>query len=357
MPQPQRSSRNKKIEPLSWEVAAQSPALKGMTSFLDIPAEDIRAGRYVGALVGEIGTAKESAPGVVKTAGNEAIPGDETSPEGITLARVAVPVTMIRTIPVPPRAHSFTTEPRVSPALDSPIKDTATSGLASGPAVKVTPARVTATANISRPEYDSPTVHEKYPGGETYTGNASGHEPRQVTPGRGRSKVRRCVLAQDGHSLGEEAIYQVMWRAGRPESQDPNASRTIRIGAADIGFKVNMAKKNVRQNVSRLYEKLALEILEDFETMSSQPRLYRVFSYRQILERRRAVGMEFVLRNKGVVFCTSDGEDIVTSPAYVSTPGDETSIRPAPPKKRRVPMPPPIAPPCAPSLRHCMRPG
>jgi hypothetical protein len=96
-----------------------------------------------------------------------------------------------------------------------------------------------------------------------------------------------------------------------------------------------MAKKNVRQNISRLFEKLALEILEDFETMNSQARLYRVYSYKQILERRRAVGMEYILRNKGVVFCTQDGRELVSSPAYVSSPGDRTSIRPAPPKRAR----------------------
>jgi len=157
-----------------------------------------------------------------------------------------------------------------------------------------------------------------------------------LTPGRGRSKIRRCVLAQDGHSLGEEAIYQALWRTGRPEiTSDPNSARTIRIGAAELGYKVNMAKKNVRQNISRLFEKLALEILEDFETMNSQARLYRVFSYKQILERRRAVGMEYVLRNKGVVFCSQDGREPVSSPAYVSSPGDRTSIRPAPPKRAR----------------------
>ena len=144
------------------------------------------------------------------------------------------------------------------------------------------------------------------------------------------------MLAQDGHSLGEEAIYQALWRAGRPESpNDPQSPRTIRIGAAELGYKVNMAKKNVRQNISRLFEKLALEILENFETMNSQARLYRVFSYKQILERRRAVGMEYILRNKGVVFCTQDGRELVSSPAYVSSPGDKTSIRPAPPKRAR----------------------
>jgi len=110
-----------------------------------------------------------------------------------------------------------------------------------------------------------------------------------------------------------------------------------------------MAKKNVRQNIARLFEKLALEILEDFETISSQARLYRVFSYKQILERRRAAGLEYVLRNKGVVFCTPNGKSLVSSPAYEITPGDETSIRPAPPKKRR-PSLYPVSGPSVPSL-------
>jgi len=182
--------------------------------------------------------------------------------------------------------------------------------------------------------------YETYPDVRNRLSLAAAKYPNdKVTPGRGRSKVRKCVLAQDGHSLGEEAIYQVMWRSGRPENSDPNGSRTVRIGAADLGYKVNMAKKNVRQNISRLFEKLAVEIIEDFETMSSQARMYRVYSYKQILERRRAAGLEYVLRNKGVVFCSSNGEEIVASPAYVLTPGDETSIKPAPPKKRRVSLP------------------
>lgn len=340
MPQPQRSSRNKKIEPLNWEVAAQSPALKGMTSFLDIPAQDIRSGRYIGALAIHSSPAADTAPEDVID------PGDETHPANATVT-VGGPASQpnIRTMPSP----TFTQVSNAAAPVDGSLQTTERSVLPQvvdgTPAGKAQPAKIALQANVM---YSGPNKGPKHflsPGDETYPAVESGIGwPHAVTPGRGRSKVRRCVLAQDGHSLGEEAIYQVMWRSGRPESADPNASRTIRIGAADIGFKVNMAKKNVRQNVSRLYDKLALEIMEDFETMSSQPRLYRIFSYKQILERRRAVGMEFVLRNKGVVFCTPDGEELVKSPAYVCHPGDETSIRPAPPKKRRAPLPPSVAP-------------
>jgi len=165
------------------------------------------------------------------------------------------------------------------------------------------------------------------------------HTPAAVSvplvPGIGRSKIRKCVLAQDAHSLGEEAIYQILWRSGTPETEDPNGARVISIGAADIGMRANMAKKNVRQNISRLYEKLAIEIIEDFETVSSKPRRYRVYSSKQILERRRAADLEYVLRNKGVVFCSASGAEIKALPVDQKAPGDETSIRPALSKRQR----------------------
>ena len=431
MSQPQRSSRNKKIEPLSWEDAAQSPALKGMTSFLDIPAEDIRSGRYssgtvpapgfeavvVGAvltpgddtcpvhveefstspvvmplahhftersaaylttpgddthpghfrgeaaattpLISELEPCERTpgplvAPGDETLLGRETVPGRATRWSSDTSLPVAFPMQKVHEMPArvqAPRAHlprprapevvSVQADSQLEPELNASRGAAPTS---SGGAYRPNPTQH--TADVSSPGPAQTAAHLRTPGDETLPGDSTSQHNavNLLTPGRGRSKVRRCVLAQDGHSLGEEAIYQVLWRTGRPESADPNASRTIRIGAADIGYKVNMAKKNVRQNISRLYEKLAIEVLEDFETMSSLARLYRVYSYKQILERRRTVGMEFVLRNKGVVFCTADGAELVASPAYVSYPGDGTFIRPAPPKRRRAPLPPPIAP-------------
>lgn len=302
-----KSARNRKIEPLSWQTAAQSPALKGMTSFLDISPEDVRDNNF-----------KRFGPRVVaeaeKGTENPPCPGDETYPA------VVKPPLNISQPHGPQKTLKLNNVPRSSIL------------------VKRIPGLLSASEAVNRPEYVLTPGDETSTECETSTPFVSSKlaHDESLIPGRGRSKIKRCVLAQDGHSLGEEAIYQAMWRTGRPESSDPNGSRSIRIGAAEIGYKVNMAKKNVRQNISRLFEKLALEILEDFETMNSQARLYRIFSYKQILERRRAVGMEFVLRNKGVVFCSATGAEMLSSPAYVSSPGNVTTIRPAPPKKRRV---------------------
>lgn len=280
---------------------AQAPALKGSVSFLDITPSDVQSG-FARFGVESATTLR----GDEKGTDNQTTPGDETDPEYNTIAVSADPSRHANVTPISKKQINTVTASR------HPQRDQV----------------VTSQGDVSSPgPVTSPVL-------ETYI-----DEPEsRLTPGRGRSKVRRCVLAQDGHSLGEEAIYQVLWRSGRQEGADPNGSRAIRMGAADIGFKVNMAKKNVRQNISKLFEKLALEILEDFETMSSQARLYRVYSYKQILERRRAAGLEYVLRNKGVVFCSKDGVGLVSSPAYVTTPGDE-SIKPAAPKKRRLPVP------------------
>jgi hypothetical protein len=44
--QSKQSSRNRKIEPLNWAETANSPALKGMMSFLDITSEEVRSGHF-----------------------------------------------------------------------------------------------------------------------------------------------------------------------------------------------------------------------------------------------------------------------------------------------------------------------
>jgi hypothetical protein len=252
-----RSARRHKIEPLNYAEAALAPALKGMTSFLDVRAEDVRNGTL-------------QKVGLQRTAIIDAPCGNQISPEGVsTPGDVSIP------------ARETYVEGDASAATMSPSAKRHLSVVTPISAKKEITSEQVSENEISPGELSSPRSLI-CPGDETYPGYESSMlapvSDVGLTPGRGRSKIRRCVLAQDGHSLGEEAIYQVLWRAGRPENSDPNGSRTIRIGAAEVGCKINMAKKNVRQNISRLFEKLALEILEDFETMSSQARLYRIYS-------------------------------------------------------------------------------
>ena len=334
--QRRRSSRHK-IEPLNYAEAALSPALKGMTSFLDVSPENVRNQDFhsFGPTAEPLSPAAETSSTPVTYPGDETIPAGKLSQTSLPRARTVTPITAKRPTAVEtgPRDKG-SPDHAITPQGETYLGDSMTLGSVSTPGDETYAEGITYSGAISPPADVLASARESF---DTIHSD-------DLTPGRGRSKIRRCVLAQDGHSLGEEAIYQVLWRTGRAENSDPNGSRTNRMGAADIGFKVNMAKKNVRQNISRLFEKLALEILEDFETMNSQARLYRVYSYKQILERRRAAGLEYVLRNKGVVFCSQDGTELVSSPAYVSSPGGKTSIKPAPPKKKRRAVAPPEPP-------------
>jgi hypothetical protein len=151
---------------------------------------------------------------------------------------------------------------------------------------------------------------EREPGAKRDTG-ASPHAipspslPRARTAAaeNGRFRVRRAVLAQDGHSSGEEVLYQSLWnsRYARPEAKD---TRLVTIGWKAMAKLARMTPRNTRRNCQSLIEKLAVEQLSEENSRESIGRTYRLFSYKAILERRRAAGMEWITRSRGVAFVT-----------------------------------------------------
>jgi len=144
------------------------------------------------------------------------------------------------------------------------------------------------------------------PGAKRDTGGgyqgAGASLPRAPAVGEnGRFRVRRAVLAQDGHSSGEEVLYQSLWnsRYARPEAKD---TRLVTIGWKAMAKLARMTPRNTRRNCQSLIDKLAVEQLSEENSRESIGRTYRLFSYKAILERRRAAGMEWITRSRGVVF-------------------------------------------------------
>ena len=123
-------------------------------------------------------------------------------------------------------------------------------------------------------------------------------------------KIRKCVLAQDAHSQGEDALFSAMWSAAKPDPADPTGSRTLRIGYAELAQKSRMHRSNVRINIGGLRAKLAIEVLDEHDSRDVTPRTYRLYSFKEILERRRVAGLEYVIRKKSVVFVTETGEPL-----------------------------------------------
>ena len=140
------------------------------------------------------------------------------------------------------------------------------------------------------------------PIGETPTGDApvgmlaSGKLLDPALPQR--QKVRRAPLAQLGHSPMEQAIYDLLWKYGTPETDD---SKLLTIGYAKLGEALRRDRTNIRDNVRSLIDKYAIEVIaEGGATLSST---YRVFSYRKIVEKRRGHGLEWIQkRGTGVLF-------------------------------------------------------
>ncbi len=86
-----------------------------------------------------------------------------------------------------------------------------------------------------------------------------------------------------------------------------------------------MHRSNVRINIAGLRAKLAIEVLDEHDSRDVMPRLYRLYSYKEILDRRKAAGLEYVIRKKSVVFVTESG-DVVALPGLAKT-GTRKSLR------------------------------
>jgi hypothetical protein len=114
-----------------------------------------------------------------------------------------------------------------------------------------------------------------------------------------RLRIRRCAATHDGHSLGEEVLYQALWKAAHTESA---TTRTIVIGWRGMSQLCRMTPKNCKINTQRLIRKLALEVLSPYNTPESIGTTYRIYSDVAILQRRRDVGLEWVVRSRGVEF-------------------------------------------------------
>lgn len=271
--QTKQTSRNRKIEPLNWAETANSPALKGMMSFLDIKPEEVRSGHF------------------------KDVPVDPDS----RLEPIGDSLTGSDTHIAPSEA-----KPAASKAVIE-IRPKRTQAATQLPAIPEVPPLVdTLPDSDPLPVSDMPTMSDTLPVSES---PATANFILGSVPSQNR-KIRKCRLSQDAHSAGEETLYRILWEEGKPSSANPLGSRTVRIGYAELANRARMHKVNVRLNLANLTAKLAIEQSGDFSSRDMIAKSYRVLSYKEILERRRAAGLEYVIRQKNVLFVTATGVPI-----------------------------------------------
>jgi hypothetical protein len=121
------------------------------------------------------------------------------------------------------------------------------------------------------------------------------------TPNGRTVRLRLARSVQDAHTHGEHLLLTAMWKKGSPESDD---TRLLRAGLAELSRWTGSHKTSCRAYIRALIAKLALEEAETFNASagSDGARVYRIFSFNTILERRRRANLTHVIRTGAVSF-------------------------------------------------------
>jgi hypothetical protein len=113
-------------------------------------------------------------------------------------------------------------------------------------------------------------------------------------------RLRKAEIAQDGHSLAEQAVYDALWNAARPITESDRGDRFIRIGYDRLAKITRLSWVSVKANLRSLQKKLAIDVVASENSATQEGKAYRVYSCAAILERRRRAGLEWVRRTRGV---------------------------------------------------------
>lgn len=133
--------------------------------------------------------------------------------------------------------------------------------------------------------------------------------PTTDVPGLGKRRYHRCVFVQEAHTPGEQAVLTGLYRLGKnPRFGQvlPDGSFRVSVSLVELGRQIAMHETNVRVNIRNLTEKLAIEQVRPEDKKQQSAREYRVYTFKQILERRREAGLEWVVKGRGVRFVSQD---------------------------------------------------
>jgi hypothetical protein len=258
-----RSRQKRKLEPISLEELAGTTGMSGFCSFLT---------RDNSVAVPALDRLDEVVPDAVESSAPETHALDEPAPE---------------------------LEIEAAPVLSAPVLLAVVS---SAPDPNATPALISGAPELSAPDLDEL--------------ESSALE----TPLRRRPRIREASTVQDAHSLAEQAVYDAMYRAGKPYQGD---SRSLTIGLRTLAELSRMAYSNCKANVRSLVAKLAIDEQPGFSYTDG--RTYVVYSFREILRRRKGAGLTHVIRTRGVAFVDPQTGRELTLPYAASSSAPELS--------------------------------
>ena len=244
---------------IEYDDVVDSPSLKGMVSFLEIPPGELPKLDFTGP-IHETGVPPSGTP----------LSGTPLSTDPFTAAPEEVPPESGPPLP--------SAQPSTQPSLIAPAE--------SGARERGAP--LSGVAILPLPD---PAPVLAYP----------------PVASRPLARIRRATLAQDGHSFGEQALYDALWQHAHPRDTD---SRIVTIGYRRMAELARLTVNNCKANIQALIQKLAVEEAASFT--HSQGRTYLVYSYSAIIQRRRQAGLTHYIKSRGVVFVDPDTGEPLT---------------------------------------------
>lgn len=115
-------------------------------------------------------------------------------------------------------------------------------------------------------------------------------------PVNGISHPFQATDVRQGHTRNEQTIYDALWDGGAAEPADD--SRLVTGGNRKLAATLGFAHSTVKIALQALMEKLSIEVAQEGNSITQEPRVWRVFSDGRILERRRAANLTWVYRNR-----------------------------------------------------------
>jgi hypothetical protein len=200
-----RSRRKRDTSPIEYDEVVDSPSLKGMVSFLEIPPGQLPRLTFPAPVLELPPASRSEDPGVPE----KGVPSDR----------------------------------HTSVYKESRAPDTSEKG---------TPQTGPLPSALDKAD-NQPDVKQCF-------------RPLGLTP----KPLRRAILAQDGHSLGEQALYDALWQHSQPY-QNQREARIITIGYRQMAQLARLTVNNCKANILSLIQKLAVRKFRHSHTRRAAP--------------------------------------------------------------------------------------
>jgi hypothetical protein len=112
-----------------------------------------------------------------------------------------------------------------------------------------------------------------------------------------QARVKRIRLAQDVINSAEESVYDTLWSAkGAQNDDDREPSRVIQAGYDYLVKRTRLSKKTIQRIIAKLLDKDFIAIERPADIYQRTSTVYRVFSYKAVLDRHIQKGRSHVAK-------------------------------------------------------------